>query len=61
MATKKEWLEYLKLCKAYSKAYAKYIIALEKWIKSQKTGEVSTADSGGSNPPTPPPPPPGFP
>jgi hypothetical protein len=62
MATKKEWQQYLKLCKSYLKAYTKYVAGLEKWVSKQNPGEVSTADAGpGSNPPTPPPPPPPFP
>lgn len=62
MPTKKDALEYLKIIKKYSKDYAKYVIAFEKWAKSLKPGEiVANSDGPGSNPPTPPPPPPPFP
>jgi len=53
--TKKEWLIQLKKEKAYLKEYAKYVKALEKWIKRQKSGEVQTAESGGDRPPVKPP------
>lgn len=60
MATKQEWLNYLQICKDYHKAYAAYLKALAKYIKTIPDGEVQTTGEG-SNPPTPPPPPPGFP
>lgn len=53
MATKKEWQEYLKKVKKYHKDYAKYIIALEKYIKGMKPGSTTTQDL--ETPPKPPP------
>lgn len=52
MATKKEWLEYIK-------ALEKYIRDLKKWLKTQKDGDGSAEAAPGTNPPSPPPPPPG--
>lgn len=60
MATKKDYVEHLKLEKKYHKDYGKYLIAKEKWVKALKPGEVVLSGPG-SNPPTPPPPPPPFP
>ena len=52
MATKQEWLDYLKL-------EAKWVKEMTKWVKKQEDGEINTdittQDAGGDNPPVKPP------
>lgn len=60
MATKQDWLLYIKERKGFSKVYEKETIKLEKKVAKLPDGDVGAFDAGpGSNPTPPPPPPPG--
>lgn len=48
MATNQQWQDYIK-------ALEQYIKDLRAWLRTQKDGEISTADAGLETPPKPPP------